>query len=866
MDDRQVMEEPKKIFNPSSLIIIIFKAIAGFLRTDHMQNIHRYDQDSTNYQYDGNSVRKKSKKETLIYTWIQYMSKVAKPYQKKIFLEQLLEKELQQCYQLQYSRHTIFYFINQWKEWHQPLFLIDKNFLAQLIFREINHYPSNYAIFFKKLETAIEKNVQSIIVSFKNQLSGGKYPDITLIEYEIKNIVAYIDFISQLGFYSFADNLIEFIIKFFNHPSYYTNDITDIESLFELLHCNETCKKFSPLLCEIRYNLLNIKFFQSNENCNHNIGLFDSLKLEMNFRIIKINELFASKSIEKLTESEQYRYKNILFFFKENAKYNFLLGKYDQAYKSIVVCNKLLEKILINYNKYIMTTLNNIKFPYFLYKLFIDCMLETANILMVKSNYKICDIIYKLCFSCARKYFENEQSIYAGIFMHYGKYMLHLKNYDTANQLYINAYILVHKMYSKHFCTRHGHVVIQNTYYLSNITFENQNSIFIQYQLCQIQLMRIRISQCKLRAQMNLTSVGVDYDYYNDEQIFDKISHILKILKIFDIYSIYNKLYIDYKTLRDYFYHMHMNRIAAKKGIVFDIKSPPASDNRWPYLHGNTQQKATTMSYVAICSSFPNTGINDCMQKQIEILHHIHASNGINNLDTALQYVNVGFLYILQIKTCCNDLHLRGREMYFTLETYTTEGHSTILYEHYLNLAKSYIQIADDIYSKLLGDQNHCTITTKILLSYLKLLKLILKPNENTVRKLDCVVTNLLNLKEFMDQYENTVHSYEQYEMKQIYHLLACSYNKLMEVTNDMSYENKLEQFYQEFENFFRPRFHVDMSGIVHPKPTHFDRNVCFFQDHTVNKKNYKDCDFYQYDKTQNFMDYVTKIKLFCDQ
>ena len=86
MDNHQVPDEPEKVFNPSCLLIIILKAIAGFLRIDHMQNIHRYNQDSPHHHYSGISLKHKLKKETIIFTWIQYLSKVAKPYQKKLFL------------------------------------------------------------------------------------------------------------------------------------------------------------------------------------------------------------------------------------------------------------------------------------------------------------------------------------------------------------------------------------------------------------------------------------------------------------------------------------------------------------------------------------------------------------------------------------------------------------------------------------------------------------------------------------------------------------------------------------------------------------------------------------------------------------
>ena len=137
-----------KVYNPSSLILITIKAIIGFIRHEQQNNYRHYIQDFDNFQFKGTRPLWKNKNEIILLSWINYLSTQAKPFEKKLFIEQLLEQELKNCYSLQYSRHTVLDFLKNWKEWHQPLFFADRNFLAQLIFREINHYKHCYDFFF----------------------------------------------------------------------------------------------------------------------------------------------------------------------------------------------------------------------------------------------------------------------------------------------------------------------------------------------------------------------------------------------------------------------------------------------------------------------------------------------------------------------------------------------------------------------------------------------------------------------------------------------------------------------------------------------------------------------------------------------
>ena len=146
----------------------------------------------------------------------------------------------------------------------------------------------------------------------------------------------YVEFISQLGFHNYAENIInDLIYNFF--------EMGGVDELFDNLTCKQACKKFTPLLCELRYNMLNVIFFQSNENLFHNSPFLSIIEQTMQKKKDEIVTLLNYKSIDQFTELDRYKYKNLLNFHKEKSRYCFTIGKYDRSYRAIVINNSIIE-------------------------------------------------------------------------------------------------------------------------------------------------------------------------------------------------------------------------------------------------------------------------------------------------------------------------------------------------------------------------------------------------------------------------------------------------------------------------------------------------------------------------------------------
>ena len=168
------------------------------------------------------------------------------------------------------------------------------------------------------------------------------------------------------------------------------------------------------------------------------------------------------KNFNEFSQLDCMKWKNIINYNKETSKLFCLMqdtqpgGPYMlRAEKSINFSNALISDLLHRYVRY----LNKFEFlpskrtfPSFLYKIYIEVLLQNSKIEMKRNNFTECDKLFSCCFSCIRKYFESETHIYAITFISYGEYMSYRKHYALSDHCFKMAYSLLRHTYASNFC------------------------------------------------------------------------------------------------------------------------------------------------------------------------------------------------------------------------------------------------------------------------------------------------------------------------------------------------------------------------------------------------------------------------------